>query len=71
MSGQGLPIISGKDLVKSLERHGWIQCRQKGSHVSMKKDGNPLVITVPMHREIAPGTLRNILNFAGLAAGDI
>jgi predicted RNA binding protein YcfA (HicA-like mRNA interferase family) len=32
-----LPVISGKDLAKALQKAGFIILRQKGSHVSMEK----------------------------------
>ncbi len=32
-----LPIVSGKSLLKVLKKNGFIEIRQKGSHVLFKK----------------------------------
>ncbi|MCH7699012.1 MAG: type II toxin-antitoxin system HicA family toxin [Chloroflexi bacterium] len=54
-------------MVRALERAGWEVHRQRGSHVSMKKEGSRFVITVPMHRrDIPKGTLRSIIEDAEL-----
>jgi predicted RNA binding protein YcfA (HicA-like mRNA interferase family) len=56
------PVISGKDLVKLLEKHGFEVTRINGSHHRMKhKDGR--VTTVPVHKneDIAKGILRKIV----------
>lgn len=63
-----LPAVSGRQLLRALQRAGFIVLRQKGSHVSMEKktaDGYWRTI-VPLHREIRPGTLSDILNQSGL-----
>ena len=63
-----LPIISGKKLVAALLKAGFIEIRQKGSHVSMEKItiDNTYRTVVPMHRELAKGTLLDILQQTGL-----
>jgi predicted RNA binding protein YcfA (HicA-like mRNA interferase family) len=33
-----LPTISGERLVRALKRAGFVELRQKGSHVSLKKE---------------------------------
>ena len=63
-----LPAISGRQLLRALQRAGFVVLRQKGSHVSLEKrtaDGYWRTI-VPMHREIRPGTLSDILNQSGI-----
>jgi len=62
-----LPIISGKEAINAFEKAGWIQDRQKGSHVSLKKSGESAVLTVPLHKEIDRGTLRALLRAANLS----
>lgn len=57
-----LPAISGKDLVKVLNRIGFVVARTKGSHVRLKhQDGR--VTTVPIHRgaDLPKGLLRKII----------
>ena len=63
-----LPDVSGAELVKALRNAGFTVLRQKGSHVSMEKTdatGHWRTV-VPMHREIARGTLHDILKQTGL-----
>ena len=61
-----LPVISGAEAVKALERAGWRQDRQRGSHVVMLKSGDIASLSVPQHRELAPGTLRSLIRAAGM-----
>jgi len=54
-------------VVRALERDGWVRVKQRGSHLKLKKPGHPPII-VPMHnRDVRPGTLRSILDDAGLS----
>jgi predicted RNA binding protein YcfA (HicA-like mRNA interferase family) len=57
-----LPVLSGADVVKALERLGFEQLRQRGSHVVMRRGSVGTV--VPLHREVKTGTLAGILRQA-------
>ena len=59
----GLPVVSGKELLKLLDKFGYVIVRQKGSHVQLKRTtpAGEHTITVPLHDEIATGTLNDIL----------
>jgi predicted RNA binding protein YcfA (HicA-like mRNA interferase family) len=62
------PRLSGAEIVKILQKMGFYQARQRGSHVVMKKitpDG-AMGCVVPMHKEVATGTLNGILKQAHL-----
>jgi predicted RNA binding protein YcfA (HicA-like mRNA interferase family) len=64
-----LPHLPGKDIVRILEQFGFVKVRQKGSHVVMKRstpDGS-IGCVVPMHDEVATGTLRSILRQARIS----
>jgi predicted RNA binding protein YcfA (HicA-like mRNA interferase family) len=61
-----LPLISGADAVKAFGRAGWRVDRQRGSHVVMLKASHPASLSIPQHKEIAPGTLRSLIRSAGL-----
>lgn len=63
-----LPVISGKDITKALGRAGFNISRQKGSHLVMVgfAEGRKLIVVVPMHREVDPGTLIAIIAQAGM-----
>jgi len=60
-----LPVVSGADTIKALERLGFIVIRQRGSHIVLRRDSSGCV--VPNHRELKPGTLSGILKQAGIA----
>jgi predicted RNA binding protein YcfA (HicA-like mRNA interferase family) len=57
-----LPVLSGSDVVKALERLGFAQVRQRGSHVVMRRGIAGTV--VPLHKEVKTGTLAGILRQA-------
>jgi predicted RNA binding protein YcfA (HicA-like mRNA interferase family) len=61
-----LPNLSGRAVVKAFGRDGWQVARQKGSHVILVKEGSWATLSVPDHREIAPGTLRTLIRASGL-----
>jgi len=61
-----LPRLSGRAVVKAFGRDGWAQARQKGSHIILVKEGSWATLSVPDHREIAPGTLRSLIRASGL-----
>lgn len=58
-----LPVASGEQLIKLLGRLGYEIIRQKGSHVRLGKStvAGDHGITVPLHDELAKGTLNDIL----------
>lgn len=63
-----LPVISGDKLIKLLTKLGYEIVRQKGSHIRLRKktEIGEHNITVPKHREIAKGTLNDILSKVSL-----
>jgi len=64
--------VSGREAIYSLERLGFVQVRQRGSHVVLKRQ-TPAGVTgcvVPLHRELATGTLRGILKQAGVTVDE-
>ena len=61
-----LPVVSAQDCIKALQRIGFVIDRQRGSHVTLKRDEPPGRVTVPSHKELKPGMLRRIIRDAGL-----
>jgi predicted RNA binding protein YcfA (HicA-like mRNA interferase family) len=61
-----LPRWSGRAVVKAFGRDGWELARQKGSHMILVKDGSWATLSVPDHREVAPGTLRSLIRASGM-----
>ncbi|MGI8601771.1 MAG: type II toxin-antitoxin system HicA family toxin [Verrucomicrobiales bacterium] len=64
-----VPIVSGSEAVRALRRLGFTVDRQRGSHVVMKKvtAAGEIGCVIPMHREVAAGTLRSALKMAGVS----
>ncbi len=62
--------LSGAEVVRALGRVGFEQVSQRGSHVKMRHADGRMAI-VPLHRELAPGTLRSILRQAGLSTDQL
>lgn len=60
------PRISGKEMIKILNRLGFFEVRQKGSHMVLKKtiENTSYGCIVPMHKELASGTIGSILRQA-------
>ena len=65
-----LPVISGRDCVKALERAGFLLKRQEGSHIILRRDSPFAQVVVPDHRELDRGTLRGIIRQAGLSVDE-
>ncbi len=64
--------VSGQETVRALEKLGFVQIRQKGSHVILKKKTTQgdIGCVVPLHKEIAIGTLRGILRQAKVSVDE-
>ncbi|HED03666.1 MAG TPA: addiction module toxin, HicA family [Candidatus Fraserbacteria bacterium] len=60
--------VSGQEAMRALEQLGFVQLRQRGSHVILKRrmPEGEVGCVVPLHRELAIGTLRGILKQARL-----
>ena len=66
-----LPPVSSRALLKLLLSLGYAEVRQRGSHIQLRKTTANGIhnVTVPAHKEIAKGTLNDILNYASLHSG--
>jgi len=58
--------LSYRKVVAALRRVGFRKYRQRGSHIILVRDEPYAQVVVPAHRSIAPGTLGDILDAAGL-----
>ncbi|KXG73766.1 hypothetical protein AN618_24640 [Fervidicola ferrireducens] len=65
-----LPVVSGLEVIKALAKAGFYRVSQRGSHVKMRHPGGRIAI-IPLHDELAPGTLRSILKQAGLSVEEL
>ena len=67
-----LPRVSGREIVKAMQKLGYEFDRQRGSHIILRQSVAPhRRLTVPDHRELAKGTLRSILREAGVTAEEL
>lgn len=64
-----LPSVSGQEIIRALERLGFVVNSQKGSHVKLKC-GEKICI-VPAHKEVRKGTLAGILRQADVSADEL
>ena len=63
--------LSGRALVHALEKVGFVVKRQRGSHIILRRDNPPARVVVPDHKNLRVGTLRTILNTAGLTVDEL
>jgi len=67
-----LPVVSGQDLCKALQKIGYSMDHQTGSHIILRNQDPPhRRLTVPNHKEISTGTLRSIVRQAGLTVEEL
>lgn len=57
------------EVIRRLEKDGWVPVRMRGDHHNFKKEGNPFVVTVPgqEREEVSPGVLSDIRRKTGLS----
>ena len=60
------PGLSGAQIVRALERLGFVMARQSGSHIVMRRNAQGCV--VPNHKEVKVGTVNGVLRQAGVTA---
>ena len=65
-------IMNSRDLIKIIERDGWVQCHQKGSHYQFKHAIKKGRVTIPHPQKDLPiKTLLSIFKQAGINKEDI
>ena len=62
--------LSGKEVVRGLEKAGFYVKRRKGSHIVLRRDNPFAQVVVPDHKSIDTGTLASILDGAGLSTDE-
>ena len=65
--------ISGKELTRLLERHGWLLLRVNGSHHIYGKTGSIVRLSVPVHgnHPMKTGLLKHLLKLAELSENEL
>ena len=65
-----LPVLKPTEVVRALQRLGFVVVRSKGSHLQLKK-GN-LLVTIPIHnKDLKPETLKSILRQAKISIEEL
>lgn len=64
-----LPLLSGRQVVRTLERLGFVVVHRKGSHVKMRHDDGRMIV-FPFHDEIDRFTLKGALRDADIDVED-
>ncbi len=61
-----LPSLSYMQIIRALQKNGWIVVRQRGSHIRLQKHSGEevLKLTVPAHRPVKRSTLSHLLKQA-------
>ena len=63
---QPIPLMPGRKIAQAFVRLGWRVARQRASHIILVKTGHIATLSVPDVREVARGTLRSLLQKAGV-----
>jgi predicted RNA binding protein YcfA (HicA-like mRNA interferase family) len=60
--------LKPEKVIKAFERAGWLNKRQKGSHVKLIKTGNPNILSIPVHKgkPIKIGLIKDQIKKSGL-----
>jgi predicted RNA binding protein YcfA (HicA-like mRNA interferase family) len=68
-----VPSLSYDQVIRALQRSGWIVVRQKGSHIRLQKrtSEETLKLTVPAHRPILRSTLAHVIKQAKLSVDEL
>lgn len=64
--------LSGRELARVLERHGWTLLRIHGSHHIYGKPGSIVRLSIPVHgnQPLKLGLFKHLLKAAGLSDTD-
>jgi predicted RNA binding protein YcfA (HicA-like mRNA interferase family) len=64
-----IPSLSYHEIIRVLQRDGWVIIRQKGSHIRLQKrtEDRILKLTVPAHRPVKRSTLSHIIKQADIS----
>jgi predicted RNA binding protein YcfA (HicA-like mRNA interferase family) len=69
----GLPVVTPRQLIRALQRAGFVVHHVRGSHHYLRHPAKPgLLVTVPYHgRDLKRGTLRAILRQAEMSVAEL
>ncbi len=65
------PQVTARDLIRFLKRHGYIEDRQSGSHLTLWSEQRRKAITIPVHPgDLGRGLAARIIKDAGFSLDD-
>ena len=64
------PVLPPSEIIRVLQKFGFEKVSQKGSHAKLKNYYSNRVCIVPMHYEVAKGTLKSILEQSNIKLED-
>ncbi len=67
-----LPVVPARDVIRIVEKLGFVFDRQKGSHAVYLRSSDRRRVVVPVHKgkDLKPGTLRGIIEDMGLSVDE-
>jgi predicted RNA binding protein YcfA (HicA-like mRNA interferase family) len=67
-----VPSLDFKKVLAAFHRAGFIDVRQKGSHIRIEKEtpDGTIKVTIPAHKPIKRSTLSHIIKDAGLSVSE-
>jgi len=67
-----LPALRAREVIRALQKAGFVKWRQKGSHLTMFRERDRRALTIPVHfsKTIPKGTFYAILKQAGISKED-
>lgn len=65
-----LPTVSSRECIRALAKAGYYFVRQKGSHITLRRDSPFVQVVVPESKELPVGTLRRIIRDTGLTVDE-
>lgn len=61
-----IPVLPPSKVISTLKKFGFEKISQKGSHAKYKNFDTGKIYIIPMHYEVAKGTLKSILEQADI-----
>ena len=63
-----LRVLSGREVCRILQQHGFVEVRRLGSHIVMQRrtEAGSITVPIPDHDELAIGTLLSIIRQSGV-----
>ena len=61
------PVLTPQEIIRALKKLGFEEVSQRGSHLKLKRENPTRIVIVPIHEEVARGTLKSILEQAGIS----